>query len=163
MGDIQSTPIDPIKNRIKQWNNEEPAMYALDLIERLGPPTGIGKDFISWNNEMLPKPYTEVKVIDEYVFHNFPGNHYDFVYTSAKIKLTPDQACKLIKSSSSIIPDLLRNIVTARCGGLTKNDVTLAYAYDVGNGLKNPGREEYAKRIRNNKFRDPFILNKIIF
>ena len=46
-----------------------------------------------------------------------------------------------------IIVDGLKGEVTARCGDLIANDVTLNFVVDSINGNTIPSKEEYAKRI----------------
>jgi hypothetical protein len=54
----------------------------------------------------------------------------------------------LADSSESILLDLLKNEVTARCATLSANAVTLNYVMDVVSGRVKGSKEEYEKRIR---------------
>ena len=136
MGGTQSIEIEDIKNVLTRWKHRAPKKYAHTLIDTWGPPTGIGHRFMSWEISSR-KPYIEVKVMDEYIKHDFPAPHHDFVYTTISIKeasrkkITALHAGELSKVTGSIIVDLLKQEVTARCGGLTKNDVTLSFVLDV--------------------------------
>ena len=137
---------------IKLWKHKVPSEYALKLMKAWGIPTGLSWYSAKWETKTR-KPYVEVKVIDEYVLHSFPKKHYDFIYTTISVKqasrsrITADHACALIKVSGSIIVDLLKQEITARCGGLGKNDVTLAFALDVIEGKTKATKQEYKRRI----------------
>jgi hypothetical protein len=54
----------------------------------------------------------------------------------------------LAESSESILLDLLKNEVTARCATLSANAVTLNYVMDVVSGRVKGSKEEYEKRIK---------------
>jgi hypothetical protein len=54
----------------------------------------------------------------------------------------------LAESSESILLDLLKNEVTARCATLSANAVTLNYVIDVVAGRIEPSRAEYERRIK---------------
>ena len=49
--------------------------------------------------------------------------------------------------TGSIIVDGLKGEVTARCGDLVANDITLQFVLDSINGKIEPTKDEYAKRI----------------
>jgi hypothetical protein len=51
------------------------------------------------------------------------------------------------KVTGSIIIDGLKGTVTARCGDLVANDVTIKFVLDVVAGDIKPDKEIYAKRI----------------
>ena len=51
------------------------------------------------------------------------------------------------KVTGSIIIDGLKGTVTARCGDLVANDVTINFVLDVVAGKTEPSRDEYKKRI----------------
>ena len=129
------------------FKNEKPREYALYLEDFFGPPTIVGKKVVGW--EDVPKPYTRIEVRDEYIKHTFPAQHYDFIYSYAKIPLTPEIAGKLLKVTGSILVDLLKGEVGARCEGLTANDVTLSFVADVKAGNASATKKEYAHRIKN--------------
>lgn len=129
--------------------NKEPKEYITKLEKWLGGPTLVGESIVGWEKSALYDPYILIEVKDEYVKHDFPAPHHDFVTSYAHISLTEKQACDLLKVSGSILIDLLKNVVGARCGGLTANDVTLSFVEDVAEGLTQPTKKEYAKRIKN--------------
>ncbi len=134
------------------WRYKVPSEYAKKLMKAWDVPTGLSWYSAKWETKTRD-PYVEVKVVDEYVAHTFPKKHYDFVYTTISVKkaikrrVTAEHACALMKVSGSIIIDLLKQEVTARCGGLGKNDVTLAFVLDVIEGKTKPTKQEYKRRI----------------
>lgn len=138
---------------ISAFHHDGARRYAHQLYHRFGSPHIFGPGLVMWSNEAQPgffsEPYTRVQVVDESIKHDFPAEHHDFVYTTAQLDLTGCQACKLVKVSGSIIIDLLKGEVTARCGGLTANDVTLNFVEDVKNGRVEASKSEYAYRIKN--------------
>lgn len=135
------------------FSHKAPRNYAYKVEEWLGEPSIEGNDVVGWeksaNSILADSPYDRIEIKDEYVPHNFPAEHHDFVYSYAKIRLTPSQACSLLKVSGSILPDLLKKEVGARCGDLTANDVTLSFVQDVADGLTEPTKQEYSRRIKN--------------
>lgn len=148
-----------------RFKNKAPREYAKTLVKFLGRPTGITAHSLIWEKEALPKPpkgvkkvYTEVRIVDEYIAHDFPTPHRDYVYTYAHIPITSEKACAVMKVSGSISVDLLRNIVFARCAGLGKNDVSLAFVKDVVDGKASATKAEYARRIKGNINTHPKIF-----
>lgn len=146
-----------------EFKHNKPKKYYKKLVNVLGKPTGKGLHFASWENI---RGYECVYIMDENIKHEYPKLHYDYVYSSKKMdkKITNDKKCALMKVSGSIIIDGLKNEVTARCGGLTANDVTLNFVDDVIHNKTKPTKEEYATRINNsiipNK-RKYYLHNKI--
>jgi hypothetical protein len=63
-------------------------------------------------------------------------------------------------ASESILIDRLKNTVTARCGDINANAITLGFVQDVvsGNGPQDPesAKKEYAKRITGGHYPDWF-------
>ena len=53
--------------------------------------------------------------------------------------------------TGSIIIDGLKGTITARCGDLVANDITINFVLDVVAGKIKPDKEEYAKRILGDK------------
>ena len=129
------------------FKNSVPQEYAEKLTRLLGRPTIIGEKVIGWEN--VPSPYIRIEVRDEYIFHDFPAKHHDFVYSYVKMNIEVSVACRLLKVSGSILIDLLKKEVGARCGGLTANDVTLSFVHDVINNNIQASKKEYARRIIN--------------
>ena len=137
-----------------QFKYKAPREYAQKLITTLGAPTCVSEQhpaILMWLKP--PSPYIEIKLIDEYIPHSFPKPHHDFVYSKISLKkygkITPKIACALLKVTGSIIIDLLKQEVTARCGGRLANDVTLSFVCDVLQKKAQPTKKEYAHRILN--------------
>ena len=135
---------------LTQWTHKHPEEYAKKLIKVWGSPTGVSKHSVSWEMDKR-KPYIKVTVVDELIPHKFPKPHYDDIYTTISVKgygkLIDNHVCIFAKISSSILVDVLKQEVTARCGGLGKNDVTLAFVVDTLQNKIKPTKNEYARRI----------------
>ena len=108
-----------------RWKNRVIAQTASHLRKRLGPPDDETRDSWYWY-----LPAATIVLRNEYIAHTFPRAHHDFVYTTAKTKLTAKQAARLPLVTGSIIVDGLKHEVTARCGDLTANAVTLSFVDD---------------------------------
>ena len=80
--------------------------------------------------------------------HCCPGPHYDYVYSTIDLKVPAQYLKVLAESSESIIVDLLKNEVSARCASLSPNAVTLNYVLDVVSGRVKGSKEEYERRIK---------------
>jgi hypothetical protein len=151
----------------KTFKNESADTYLQELLELLGEPTYKSSKEYGWYNPTLPKQYgkytmlttkvDKVFIIDEAIPHSFPADHIDFCYTTYTVpewkpkdgKHTID--VELFKQfagvTGSIIIDGLKGTVTARCGDLVANDITINFVLDVVAGKIKPDKEEDAKRI----------------
>ena len=135
-----------------RWRTRVIAQTASHLRKRLGPPDDETRDSWYWY-----LPAATIVLRNEYIAHTFPRAHHDFVYTTAKTKLTAKQAARLPLVTGSIIVDGLKHEVTARCGDLTANAVTLSFVDDqskLANASQAELKHEYARRILNS------IVNK---
>lgn len=133
---------------VKRWKNKDAAKYAVALSKKFGKVKMMGPDMLAWENKA---GFTKVWILDESVKHDFPVPHKDFVYSTRNIKVSPDIVGKLAAVSGSIMVDGLKGEVTARCGGLIKNAVTLGYVEDVVAGKVSGNlKDEYSKRIKGN-------------
>lgn len=137
---------------ISCWKYQKPKEYATKLLGAFGKPDYFTPTFLTW---LRPYPnILKVSVFDEEIMHMEPARHYDFVYSTASLKATPAQACMLQFVSGSIIIDQLKGEITARCGALIKNQITLGFVYDyiTGrlHGSKDQLKAEYKRRILNN-------------
>ncbi len=142
-------------NMLQSFSNPKARELGFALVQRLGQPNIIIPGRLEWN-QRLPR-IIKLVLLDENIPHSFPMPHNDFVYSTSAIKVTPDQACALAHVSGSIIVDQLKGQVTARCGALIKNQVTLGFVDDYVNGrLGNDNsiaqlKNEYARRIKANE------------
>lgn len=71
---------------------------------------------------------------DEYIHHCVPKNHIDYLYTTVKIFVPPEKIPDVQSISGSVILDLLKNTVSARCASTGANYATLRTVVDVLNG-----------------------------
>lgn len=134
---------------VSEWEHDDAKSYVETLTEEFGEPSSIGKDGAVWQDIA---GFKEVIVKDESIAHDKPGEHKDFVYSTMDIKTTPEDVANLAKASSSIIVDQLKGEVTARCGALLKNAVTLGFAQKVVDGEVDVENIEdaYAEAIKAN-------------
>jgi len=130
------------------WRNPEAYKYALKLKKKFGKPDYMNQYVACW---MGKGGFIEIMVKDESIDHSFPMPHKDFVYSTIEQSLEPLTVGRLAAVSGSIIPDGLKAQVTARCGMLIKNAVTLGFVQDVARGeIKGDLKKEYSRRIKGN-------------
>tara|TARA_R110000851_G_scaffold236068_2_gene388676 strand:+ start:923 stop:1405 length:483 start_codon:yes stop_codon:yes gene_type:complete len=144
------------------FKNKDADKYLDELMDMLGEPTYKSDKEYGWYGVTLKDPYKvknldKVYIVDESVPHSFPAKHRDYVYSTYSVpewkpkdgKHTID--VELFKQfagvTGSIIIDGLKGTVTARCGDLVANDITINFVLDVVKGKVKPKKEEYAKRI----------------
>jgi len=130
---------------IRDWQNQEPREFAQKLARRWGPPDEETGTHATWFRR---DGFRQVRVQDEYILHCCPEPHYDFVYSTIDLAVPKKYLRVLADSSDSILVDLLKNEVSARCATLSANAVTLNYVMDVVSGRVQGSREEYERRIR---------------
>ena len=151
---------------VSNWKNKKAQAYASILIEKYGEPKIKGKKMLLWEDlelideetyEYKVKKIDKVYIIDESIAHSFPAEHTDYVYSTLKIPqiqakdgvstIKPELVGKFAGVTGSIIVDGLKGEVTARCGDLVANDVTLNFVLDSIDGKIEPSKETYAKGI----------------
>jgi len=133
------------------WEHTDAQKYAKTLIDHYGEPDDSGSNFVGWYNK---DGFTKISVKDEAIPHNFPMPHKDFVYSAIKlsgsdVKKMGDLLSDFADITGSIIFDGLKKEVSARCGKVIKNAVTIGFVQDA---LKDPSiitKAEYSKRIKN--------------
>lgn len=138
-----------IEAHLDSWSHRDAANYARKLVGVYGPPNEISERQAYWINT---SPFSEIYVKNESIPHNFPTSHMDFVYSSIVVEVPKGKIATLAGVSGSIIIDRLKMQVTARCGNLIKNAITLGFVQDVVAGIVpvTGAKSEYAKRIKNN-------------
>ena len=160
-----------IHPKVSHWKNEKAQKYASILLEKYGDDgekydTTFGDSMIMWkdvelideeNYQYKVKKIDKLYVIDESIAHSFPAEHTDYVYSTLKIPqiqakdgvstIKPELVGKFAGVTGSIIVDGLKGEVTARCGDLVANDVTLNFVLDSIDGKIEPSKETYAKGI----------------
>ncbi len=139
----------------KKWKNKDAMKYANHLITVLGHPDESSESMVFWRDEKARKAgFLKIAVIDESIPHDFPMKHHDFCYSAKRMVMTPKIAGVLAAVSGSIIIDGLKKTVTARCGALIKNAVTLGFVEDMKKGKISTNvvaaKKEYARRIKEN-------------
>lgn len=104
-------------------------------------------------------------LIDEEIHHCVPSKHVDFLYTTINFYLEPKVVPFVQAISGSVMIDLLKNEVTARCGGTGANYATLKTVIDLQEAILKGevvSRKEinkvYVANINNMK--DNFTKNK---
>ena len=140
------------------WDSREAANFVYQLTSQLGYPDEMTSYRAIWHQV---DGFKRIEVKDEYVLHTSPAPHHDFVYCFIDLQVSPELATPLVESSGSILLDLLKNEVGARCGSLTANAVTLQYVIDVVEGNVEPSPDEYGQRIMSIKGDDP-VLNPAV-
>ena len=151
---------------VSNWKNEKAQKYASILIEKYGEPKVKGDKMLLWEDlELIDEEKYQYKVtkvdkvyiIDESIPHSFPADHIDYCYSTLKIPqiqakdgkstIDSDLVGKFAGITGSIIVDGLKGEVTARCGDLVANDITLNFVLDSINGKIEPTKDEYGNRI----------------
>jgi hypothetical protein len=133
------------KNTTGVWQNEEPVKFVKSLTKKLGSPDEITANRAVWYNK---DGFKRIEVLDEYILHCCPAPHYDFVYSTIDLHVPKKFVRVLAESSESILLDLLKNEVSARCATLSANAVTLNYVLDVVSGRVEGSKDEYESRIK---------------
>ena len=156
----------PVPDYISNWKNDKAKAYAAVLIHKYGEPKIKGGKMLLWEDlELIDeekyqykvKKVDKVYIIDESIPHSFPADHIDYCYSTLKIPqiqakdgkstIKPELVGKFAGVTGSIIVDGLKGEVTARCGDLVANDVTLSFVLDSIDGKIEPSKETYAKGI----------------
>lgn len=120
-------------------------MFIKSLTKHFGYPDEMTESLAIWYNK---DGFKRIEVKDEYIMHCCPGPHYDFVYSTIDLHVPKKFVRVLAESSESILLDLLKNEVTARCAGLSPNAVTLNYVLDVVSERIEGSKDEYERRIK---------------
>jgi len=155
-----------IHNLVQNWLNKKAQDYASQLIDNYGEPKVKGDKMLLWEDVTLideekyqykVKKVDKMYIIDESIPHSFPADHIDYCYSTLKIPqiqakdgastIEPELVGKFAGVTGSIIVDGLKGEVTARCGDLVANDVTLNFVLDSIKGSVETTKDEYAKRI----------------
>ncbi len=133
------------KNPLAQWRNDEPVEFVKSLTKKLGKPDELTENRAVWYGQ---DGFKRIEVLDEYILHCCPSPHYDFVYSTIDLHVPKKFVRVLAESSESILLDLLKNEVSARCATLSANAVTLNYVLDVVSERVTGSKAEYEGRIK---------------
>ncbi len=137
---------------VDSWKHDDAKSYAKELIEKYGMPDASTDDMVLWEDGKISE-FKKVYVLDESIPHESPKPHHDFVYSTMEIDIPEDKLESIAKASESIIVDQLKNEVTARCGDIIANAITLGFVQKIVNGEIKPESsvEEYKKHILQSK------------
>lgn len=150
----------PQPTRPNNWKSQKAGEYKNKLLDVYGKPDLQGPSVCVWDDGEGKITRTVIK--DEGIAHAFPMPHTDFVYSTIVIpawapkdgvSTVPEEVVATLAAvSGSIIVDGLKGEVTARCGMLIKNGVTLGFVEDLvaGKVLVANAKDEYASRIKGN-------------
>lgn len=133
------------KNTTADWRNDEPRQLVASLTKKLGAPAELTANRAVWYDK---DGFKRIEVKDEYILHCCPAPHYDYVYSTIDLHVPKQYVRVFAESSESILLDLLKNEVSARCATLSANAVTLNYVLDVVSGRVKGGKDEYESRIK---------------
>lgn len=133
------------KNTTAGWRNSEPREFVKSLTKKFGPADELTENRAVWYDR---DGFKRIEVKDEYILHCCPGPHYDFVYSTVDLHVPKQYVRVFAESSESILLDLLKNEVSARCATLSANAVTLNYVMDVVSERVKGSKAEYERRIK---------------
>jgi hypothetical protein len=133
------------KNLLAEWRNQEPVSFVKNLTKKFGLADELTENRAVWYDR---DGFKRIEVLDEYILHCCPAPHYDFVYSTIDLHVPKKFVRVLAESSESIMLDLLKNEVSARCATLSANAVTLNYVLDVVSERVKGSKEEYERRIK---------------
>ena len=157
------------EDSLKNWKHDDAKSFAEGLIKKYGKPDEVTKTMVKWyklqpGGGVFGSDARETYVIDESIPHSFPDPHRDFVYTVMEIKVPSHLLDTLGHVTGSIVYDGLKETVTARCGSLEANALTLQFVKDLVSGkIENDNdvaKKTYADRIRNGPFPKSFNPKK---
>jgi len=157
------------EDSLKNWKHDDAKSFAEGLIKKYGKPDEVTETMVKWyklqpGGGVFGSDARETYVIDESIPHSFPDPHRDFCYTVMEIKVPSDLLDTLGHVTGSIVYDGLKETVTARCGSLEANALTLQFVKDLVSGkIENDNdvaKKTYADRIRNGPFPKSFNPKK---
>lgn len=163
--------------------HEKPREYGAQLCAAFGEPNSVevdaagkamaatwvacdadGVDPTSCAELLRGSSSQRVMLRDEMVAHAEPMPHHDYIYSTREYgvndagtcRITAEQAAELKQVSDSIAVDLGKCSVTARCGKLVKNAVTLDVVerFIRGDVMSEGLRDRYSHAIATNRYGD---------
>jgi len=134
-------------NILDNWEHKDASDYTKSLIEDYGRPDVLADGMALWEGGI--SEFDKVYVKDESIPHDSPKPHHDFVYSTMIIDVPQELMEAVAKASESIIVDQLKNEVTARCGDIIANAITLGFVQKLVAGEIKPedAEKEYEKHI----------------
>jgi hypothetical protein len=152
-------------NELSNWKHKEdngPVAYYNTLVEKYGEPyilvnkeggMCVWKDNIGFNEKIILK--------DEFVKHETPRLHFDFLYSFIKVYISPDKLTDVIKISESINYDPLLKLLRARCASIEANVATFKTALDLLDDLEVDYSKNIKDRNENKQDNETYVANKI--
>ena len=136
------------ENSLDNWEHDDARDYAKQLIEKYGEPDVVADKMVLWKDNKISE-FKKVYVLDESIEHCCPKPHRDFVYSTMEIDVPEELMEAVAKASESIIVDQLKNEVTARCGDIIANAITLGFVQKLVEGEIKPedAEKEYERHI----------------
>ena len=133
---------------LDNWKHQDARSYAKELVEKYGEPDVTTDNMVLWKDGKISE-FDQVYVLDESIPHASPKPHHDFVYSTMTIDVPEELMGAIAEASESIIVDQLKDEVTARCGDIYANAITLGFVQKLVDGKIDPedAEEEYKKHI----------------
>jgi len=149
---------------IGNWVYKGPRDFVIKLMNKFGIPYYIEKS--PTTNEAYSVTFKNidgfdmVRVLDSNTnkLHPYPAKIY--VEGSLYFTVPPELVGPLKAASATIMIDELNQLVTGKCASLSIAAATVQFVIDAVNGIAQPTREEYDKRLKsiiNNNILEPKI------
>ena len=111
------------------WGYPKPSARLQEVIAEFGTPsildTSPGGMGVWKQNLLAGTPYTEIVIRDEEVKHCCPMVHYDYLYATVCVDLSPEVQAAMLPITKSVWYDRLTHRLTARCHFMGPNVATL--------------------------------------
>ena len=128
-----------MSNPISNWKHSDYLIKFYNrFVDELGEPSYIvnkKNGIVVWDQNSKNKKWgnwiVEHYLRDEKIDHCVPKRHTDFFYTTVKIFIPKNKVEQVQSISGSVILDLLKNTVTARCASTNANYATLRTVVEV--------------------------------
>ena len=142
-GDDNLKKTSDYSSDLSNWEHKEengPVAYYSEMVAKYGKPTycvnqkgGVCR-WIKGQTEKDITPHEMIVLEDEFVKHDKPAEHYDFMYSIIKVYVPPEKLVEVLKISGSINYDPLLKHLRARCGSFAANFATFKTTFDVLEG-----------------------------
>lgn len=144
-----------------------PVAYYSEMVSKYGEPTycvNQAKGVCRWIKGHTKKdisPHEMIVLEDEFVKHEKPQPHYDFMYSIVKVYVPPEKLVDVLKISGSINYDPLLNHLRARCGSFAANFATFKTAFDVIEGKGAEYGKEIGQKEEQEKSNEELVTEKV--
>ena len=145
-----------------------PVAYYSEMVKKYGKPTycvNQPQGVCKWIKGMTEKditPHESIMLKDEFVKHDKPKEHYDFMYSIVKVYVPPEKLVEVLKISGSINYDPLLKHLRARCGSFAANFATFKTAFDVIDGTKTDYGENINSKEEKEQFNEELTKQKVM-